>query len=140
MGNTFSYGYSKTAKRQASNPLAQTIAKEVSFLENPITDIWSQSPRNSDEFYKFDSKTDVNRSQKKTRSKEEKKENKTKRNRSISRYYEIKRHTDLVDDFKPKKGGNKRTNKRTNKRPVRRNKTNKKQKRGQEMKARAEDE
>ena len=138
MGTTFSSSSqnsknSKNSKNDISKSV-DTLRKEVSFLSNPVTEEWSQSPRNSDEFYKF-TKADVNRDEKRTSTRKEINKKKNDRRRSITRYYEIKRHTDLIDDFKPKRkrklglddedenaqiGGYKRSKKRKNtrKRPT----------------------
>ncbi|MDC1320983.1 hypothetical protein N8261_03390 [Flavobacteriaceae bacterium] len=102
MGTTFSSSITnKNTKNNVSKPV-DILRKEVSFLSNPVTEQWSQSPRNSDEFYNF-TKADVNHDKKKTSTRKEKNEKKTKRRKSITRYYEIKRHTDLIDEFKPKR-------------------------------------
>ena len=99
MGNTFSSAekeldIDKTAKQIIKKN------KEVSFPENPLTEIWNQSPRTSDEFYNFNSKTDANHSQKKIRTIKEKREKKRTRSRAINRYYEIKKQTDVEDFIK----------------------------------------
>ena len=102
MGTTFSSSITnKNTKNNVSKPV-DILRKEVSFLSNPVTEQWSQSPRNSDEFYKF-TKADVNHDEKKTSTRKEINKKKNDRRRSITRYYEIKRHTDLIDDFKPKR-------------------------------------
>ena len=102
MGTTFSSSITnKNTKNNVSKPV-DILRKEVSFLSNPVTEQWSQSPRNSSEFYNF-TKADVNHDKKKTSTRKEKNEKKTKRRKSITRYYEIKRHTDLIDEFKPKR-------------------------------------
>ena len=101
MGTTFSSSSTKNTKnkKNISEPIVE-ISKEVSFLTNPVKDEWKQSPRNSDEFYNF-TKADVNQDGKKIRTRKETAENKNKRNRSITQYYETKRHTDLIDYSKP---------------------------------------
>jgi len=101
MGTTFSSSSAKNTKnkKNISEPIVK-ISKEVSFLTNPVMDEWNQSPRNSDEFYNF-TKADVNHDGKKIRTRKEVAENKNKRNRSITQYYETKRHTDLIDYSKP---------------------------------------
>jgi|TARA_B110000967_G_C18754848_1_gene494795 hypothetical protein len=116
MGNRFS-----SAEKDIDKTAKQIIKKnkEVSFPENPLTETWSQSPRTSDEFYNFNSKTDANHSQKKTRTTKEKREKQRTRSRAINRYYEIKKGTDVLDfikDFKKSKpsvknGGKKKTKK-----------------------------
>ena len=97
MGNTFS-----SAEKKIDKTAKQIIKKnkEVSFPENPLTEIWNQSPRTSDEFYNFNSKTDANHSQKKIRTIKEKREKKRTRSRAINRYYEIKKQTDVEDFIK----------------------------------------
>ena len=134
MGTTFSSSSqnsnnnknSKNEKNDISKSV-DTLRKEVSFLSNPVTEEWSQSPRNSDEFYKF-TKADVNRDEKRTSTRKEINKKKNERRRSIARYYEIKRQTDLIDHFKPERkrklgldeyesakiGGYKRSKKRKN--------------------------
>ena len=103
MGTTFSSSSqnSKNSKNDISESV-DTLRKEVSFLSNPVTAEWRQSPRNSDEFYNF-TKADVNRDEKRTSTRKEINKKKNDRRRSITRYYEIKRHTDLIDEYKPKK-------------------------------------
>ena len=80
MGNRFS-----SAEKDIDKTAKQIIKKnkEVSFPENPLTETWSQSPRTSDEFYNFNSKTDANHSQKKTRTTKEKREKQRTRSRAI---------------------------------------------------------
>lgn len=105
MGTTFSSSITNKNTKNGKNNVNKSVdklRKEVSFLSNPVTEQWSQSPRNSDEFYNF-TKADVNQDGKKRSTRKEKNENKNKRNRSITRYYEIKRHTDLIDEIKPKR-------------------------------------
>jgi len=105
MGTTFSSSITNKNTKSGKNNVSKsvdTLRKEVTFLSNPVTEQWSQSPRNSDEFYNF-TKADVNHNEKKTSTRKEKNEKKNKRRRSITRYYEIKRHTDLIDEFKPKR-------------------------------------
>ena len=109
MGTTFSSSSqnSKNSKnsKNGKNDISEsvdTLRKEVSFLSNPVTEEWSQSPRNSDEFYKF-TKADVNRDEKRTSTRKEINKKKNERRRSITRYYEIKRQTDLIDHFKPER-------------------------------------
>jgi hypothetical protein len=105
MGTTFSSSITNKNTKNGKNNVSKSVdklRKEVSFLSNPVTEQWSQSPRNSDEFYNF-TKADVNHDEKKRSTRKEKNEKKNKRGRSITRYYEIKRHTDLIDEFKPKR-------------------------------------
>jgi len=115
MGNIFS-----SAEKNVDKTAKEIIKKkEVSFPENPMTEIWSQSPRTSDEFYNFNSKTDANHSRKKISTPKEKREKKRRRSRAINRYYEIKKQTDVEDFIKDfnkskssvKNGGKKKTKK-----------------------------
>ena len=67
MGTTFSSSITNKNTKNGKNNVSKSVdklRKEVSFLSNPVTEQWSQSPRNSDEFYNF-TKADVNHDEKK---------------------------------------------------------------------------
>ena len=53
-GLTFSKPKSRTKENTNSKLETNTPRKQVIFRKEPVSDIWSQSPRNSDEFYIYD--------------------------------------------------------------------------------------